>query len=147
MTRIPPHQRFILLLLSIVVLVSLSTGGETRAQPPEEEVPTGRTEWVDSTPAQDTSGLEWSGPDRPKIGLALSGGGAKGCAHVGVLQVFEDLNIPIDYIAGTSMGAVVGGLYAAGVSTNLLEEALVTLDWNDLLEDQPREADAPARAA
>ncbi len=51
---------------------------------------------------------------RPKIGLVLGGGGAKGAAHIGVLKVLEELRIPVDYIAGTSMGAVVGSLYASG---------------------------------
>ena len=54
--------------------------------------------------------------ERPKIGLALGGGGAKGGAHVGVLEVLEELNVPVDYIAGTSIGAIVGGLYATGMS-------------------------------
>ena len=55
-----------------------------------------------------------SNPQRKKVGVVLSGGGAKGFAHVGVLKVLEEIGIPIDYIAGTSMGAVVGGLYAVG---------------------------------
>ena len=59
---------------------------------------------------------------RAKIGLALGGGGAKGAAHVGVLKVLESQNIPIDYIAGTNVGAVVGGLYSAGVSLDYIEE-------------------------
>ncbi len=59
---------------------------------------------------------------RPKIGLALSGGGARGAAHVGVLRVLEEQGIPIDYIAGTNIGAVVGGLYSAGVTINAIEE-------------------------
>ena len=54
--------------------------------------------------------------DRPSIGLVLSGGGARGAAHVGVLKVLEELHIPVDYVAGTSMGAIVGGLYASGMS-------------------------------
>ena len=53
---------------------------------------------------------------RPKVGLALGGGGARGVAHIGVLKALEELGIPVDYIAGTSMGAVVGGLYASGMS-------------------------------
>ena len=53
---------------------------------------------------------------RAKIGLALSGGGARGFAHIGVLQWFEEHRIPVDYIAGTSMGGLVGGMYAAGMS-------------------------------
>src|SRR5262245_11864827 len=55
-------------------------------------------------------------PARPRIGLVLSGGGARGAAHVGVLKTLEELHVPIDAIAGTSMGAVVGGLYASGMS-------------------------------
>ncbi len=58
-----------------------------------------------------------SSDERPKIGLVLAGGGAKGAAHVGVIKVLEELGVPIDYIAGTSMGAIVGGLYASGLSS------------------------------
>jgi len=58
--------------------------------------------------------------ERPRIGLALGGGGARGCAHVGVLRVLEQMHVPIDYISGTSMGAVVGGLYASGMSVDAL---------------------------
>ena len=53
---------------------------------------------------------------RPKIGLALSGGGARGLAHIGVLRALEEQHIPIDYIAGTSAGALIGGMYASGMS-------------------------------
>ncbi|HEX6100497.1 MAG TPA: patatin-like phospholipase family protein [Thermoanaerobaculia bacterium] len=73
---------------------------------------------------------------RPKIGLALGGGGARGAAHVGVLRVLEDLHVPVDYIAGTSMGAVVGGLYASGMSPDEIEKALTGIDWNDTLNDR-----------
>jgi NTE family protein len=72
---------------------------------------------------------------RPKIGLALSGGGAKGCAHVGVLRQLEAMNIPIDYIAGTSMGSVVGSLYASGMSPEEIEKELTTIDWDEVLND------------
>lgn len=72
---------------------------------------------------------------RPKIGLALSGGGAKGCAHVGVLRQLEKMNIPIDYIAGTSMGSVVGALYASGMSPEEIEKELTTIDWDEVLSD------------
>ena len=57
---------------------------------------------------------ELSFGERKKVGIVLSGGGAKGVAHIGVLKVLEEAGIPIDYIAGTSMGAIVGGLYAEG---------------------------------
>lgn len=76
---------------------------------------------------------------RPKIGLVLGGGGAAGVAHVGVLKVLEENNIPIDMIAGTSMGAIVGGLYASGMSAAELEKTVNSLEWLNLFEDsQPR---------
>lgn len=66
---------------------------------------------------------------RPKIGLALSGGGARGITHIGVLKALEELQVPIDYIAGTSMGSIIGGLYASGLSTEQLDTAVNTIDW------------------
>lgn len=73
---------------------------------------------------------------RPKIGVALGGGGARGAAHIGVLRVLEELGVPVDYVAGTSMGAVVGGLYASGMSPDEIERALGEVDWNDTLNDR-----------
>jgi NTE family protein len=76
---------------------------------------------------------------RPKVGLVLGGGGAAGVAHVGVLKVLEKNNIPIDMIAGTSMGAIVGGLYASGISADELEKTVKSLEWLSLFDDsQPR---------
>ncbi|QYK01098.1 patatin-like phospholipase family protein [Shewanella psychrotolerans] len=78
---------------------------------------------------------------RPKIGLVLSGGGAKGAAHVAVLKVIEDNHIPIDYIAGTSIGAYVGGMYALGYSAEEIEEIMMGANWNAGYSDTiPREA-------
>jgi NTE family protein len=74
-------------------------------------------------------------PARPRIGLALSGGGARGAAHVGVLKVLEEARIPIDYIAGTSMGSIVGGLYAAGIPADDLERLITNTDWNAAFSD------------
>jgi NTE family protein len=74
--------------------------------------------------------------DRPKIGLVLSGGGARGAAHIGVIRRLEELQIPIDYIAGTSMGAIVGGLYASGLSVDEIEKVLTSIDWNDAFIDE-----------
>jgi NTE family protein len=74
---------------------------------------------------------------RPRIGLVLSGGGARGAAHVGVIRVLEQMRIPIDAVAGTSMGAVVGGLYAAGLSATEIGDVFRALDWQDLLTDRP----------
>ena len=75
--------------------------------------------------------------DRPKIGLALSGGGARGAAHIGVLKVLEENNIPIDYIAGTSMGSIVGGLYATGMSPDEILAAIESIDWDGVFQDLP----------
>ncbi len=75
--------------------------------------------------------------ERPRIGLALSGGGARGAAHIGVIRELERLRIPIDYVAGTSMGAIVGGLYASGLTTDELEEVLLDIDWDDIFSDAP----------
>src|SRR6185295_5175820 len=73
---------------------------------------------------------------RPSVGLVLSGGGALGAAHVGVLRVLEELEIPIDCIAGTSMGAVVGGFYAAGWSPDDIERELLAIDWAELFRGE-----------
>lgn len=75
-------------------------------------------------------------PTRPKIGLALSGGGAKGFAHIGVLKVLRAAGIEPDYISGTSMGAIVGGLYAVGYSPQFIDNMVRTTDWNTLLMDK-----------
>ena len=73
---------------------------------------------------------------RPKIGLALGGGGAKGAAEVGVLKVLEEAGIHVDYIAGSSIGSIVGGLYAAGYSASELETMFRTQEWLSLLTDR-----------
>ncbi|MCS6947246.1 MAG: patatin-like phospholipase family protein, partial [Steroidobacteraceae bacterium] len=71
----------------------------------------------------------------------LSGGGARGAAHVGVLKALHELNVPIDLIVGTSMGAVVGGLYAAGLSPEQIEATLTTVDWQQAFRDRPARQD------
>jgi len=75
---------------------------------------------------------------RPRIGLVLAGGGAKGGAHVGVLKVLEEMHVPIDCIAGTSMGALIGGGYAAGIPADELEKFLVGIDWKRVVGSQGR---------
>jgi NTE family protein len=77
---------------------------------------------------------------RPTVGLVLSGGGARGAAHVGVIKVLDELRIPVDYIAGTSMGAIVGGLYASGMPAEELEHVFKAADWSALLADRPPRA-------
>ena len=78
---------------------------------------------------------------RPKTCLVLSGGGARGIAHIGVLRVLEELHVPIDCVVGTSAGAIIGGAYAAGSSPDEIETAIRGADWDTLLSDQPARAD------
>jgi NTE family protein len=82
---------------------------------------------------------------RPKIGLALSGGGARGAAHIGVLKVLEEHRIPVDLLAGTSMGALVGGLYASGLSTAQLDSVISETDWTEAFADNIPRADRSFR--
>lgn len=86
-----------------------------------------------------------SEPARPKVGLVLSGGAARGLAHIGVLKALEEQGVRIDAIAGTSMGAVIGGLYASGYSVEELEKLATTLDWQQALSDAPPRKDVPFR--
>nr|WP_233267619.1 patatin-like phospholipase family protein [Algibacter sp. L1A34] len=80
---------------------------------------------------------------KTKVGLVLSGGGAKGLAHIGVLKVIDSLGIKIDYVAGTSMGAIIGGLYAAGYSGNQLDSIFHEVDFDKLISDDlPRSSKA-----
>lgn len=76
-------------------------------------------------------------PERPRTCLVLGGGGARGAAHIGVLKVLEREHVPIDCIVGTSMGAVVGGLYASGYSADEIEAVLDRIDWAEVLHDKP----------
>ncbi|MDX1480249.1 MAG: patatin-like phospholipase family protein [Woeseiaceae bacterium] len=76
--------------------------------------------------------------DRPRVGVVLGGGGARGAAHIGVLRELERLQVPIDAIAGTSMGAIIGGLYAAGYTPDELERIVSNLDWQDAFSDDER---------
>ena len=72
---------------------------------------------------------------RPRIGLVLSGGGARGFAHIGVLKVIEAMNIPVDVVVGTSMGSIIGGLYAIGLSPEDIENGVRDIDWNKVFND------------
>ena len=84
-------------------------------------------------------------PAHPKICLVLSGGGARGMAHIGVLKVLEDLKIPIDCIAGTSMGAIVGGLYAGGMTAQQIDSTMRSVDWQEAFRDAPPRRDLAFR--
>src|SRR3984893_1071572 len=90
----------------------------------------------------------WANADpatRPRICLVLSGGGARGMAHIGVLKILEDLKIPLDCIAGTSMGAIVGGLYASGMTAQQIDATMRSLDWQEALRDAPPRRDLAFR--
>lgn len=75
-------------------------------------------------------------PCRPKVGVVLSGGGAKGFAHIGALRVIEEAGIPIDYIAGTSMGSIIGGLYAVGYDPDMMQKLCTEQNWDLIIKDQ-----------
>jgi NTE family protein len=81
----------------------------------------------------------------PVVGVVLGGGGARGIAHVGVLKVLEELRIPVDLIVGTSMGAIVGGFYASGMSATELEDILTDINWNHLFTDLTERGNRPFR--
>lgn len=77
-----------------------------------------------------------SAQSRPKVGLVLSGGGASGLAHIGAIKVLEEAGIPIDYVAGTSMGSIVGGMFAMGYSGAEMEKMVKEMNWESLLTDE-----------
>ncbi|MEJ2406593.1 MAG: patatin-like phospholipase family protein [Candidatus Thiodiazotropha sp.] len=103
--------------------------------------------FVNSASAESEVKTEPSEPihKRPVIGLVLSGGGARGSSHIGVLKVLEDLHIPIDVITGTSMGAIVGGMYAYGYSADEIEKLLGETDWDKIFRDSPPRKDRSFR--
>ena len=82
---------------------------------------------------------------RPRIGLCLAGGGARGGAHIGVLKVLEEMRVPIDCVAGTSIGSIVGGLYASGMSPADMDSAVLSIDWISVFHDEPSRLDTDFR--
>ena len=112
-------KSFLSLIIAITLSVSASAQTTTSTYPP----PKGGHE----------------GGSRPRVGLVFGGGGAKGAAEVGVMKVIERAGIPIDYIAGTSIGAIVGGLYAAGYNSETLDSLFRSQEWLTLLADRKRE--------
>jgi len=117
MTKAPPR-------IALILLTAVALGGPSKSSAQAEtdvEVP------------------------RQKVGLVLSGGGARGGAHIGVLLALRDLRIPIDYIAGTSMGSVVGGLYATGLTEAELDEIVRETDWQGVFHEAPAREDRSFR--
>ncbi len=86
-----------------------------------------------------------AGSGRLRVGLVLGGGGARGIAHIGVLKMLEELRIPVDCVAGTSMGSIIGGLYASGMTPEQMSEAVQRIDWPKAFTDGPPRADLPFR--
>jgi NTE family protein len=84
-------------------------------------------------------------PDRPRVGVVLGGGGARGGAQIGVLRTLEELRVPVDFIAGTSIGAVIAGAYASGMSLDDLEALLEDVDWGELFRGAPARRDLTFR--
>jgi NTE family protein len=122
---VTPRRQATALLLAVLCLACPGLGGAQTAPAPAD-------------PASPQ-------PKRPRIGLVLSGGGARGAAHVGVLKVLEELHVPIDAIAGTSMGAVVGGLYASGLSAGEIEKLMNSADWQEAFRGWPVREDLSLR--
>lgn len=129
--RLLPVLRYLCALVALAGLVAPASYAQT---PPDSAPPAP----VPADSARSPGDAVPPPAGRPRVGLVLSGGGARGFAHIGVLEVLEELHIPIDAIAGTSMGAIVGGLYASGMSPARMRAELATLDWSDLFRNRPR---------
>ncbi|KQV55530.1 MULTISPECIES: patatin-like phospholipase family protein [unclassified Duganella] len=113
----------------LVFLLALCTGFACAAENrPAAAAPAGQNPGPD--PASPVS-------KRPKVALVLSGGGARGFAHVGVLRALQQMHIPVDIVVGTSMGSVIGGAWAAGASLKDLETMAATTDWDSVVADRP----------
>lgn len=127
----------VLALLAGMVL-TISALAQPLSVEPVALVTTERTPLFD--PATNT--LRFSFPSsqyyRPRVALVLSGGGARGVAQIGVLKKLEEAGIPIDYVVGTSMGAIIGGLYASGYTADQLDSIMTAISWNDLLRANER---------
>ena len=88
-------------------------------------------------------GAQVQASGRPRVGVALSGGGALGLAHIGVLRYFEERHIPVDYVAGTSMGGLVGGLYSTGMDSQQITALVRQIDFESYLSPNPKFTDQP----
>ncbi len=128
----PAHYRAIALFLTTVLVCSGASASETPAAEEQSVSPA-------------TAAKRAAAQRRPRIALALSGGGARGAAHIGVLEVLEELHVPVDCIAGTSMGSIVGGIYASGAGTSELEHVIADTNWNAVFDDRPPRAEIAVR--
>jgi NTE family protein len=128
-------MRRTLILLLLLLPSLLRARQETPAVTSPAAPPTNSVPATTKTPLQ----------NRPKIGVALEGGGAMGLAHIGVLRWFEEHHIPVDYVAGTSMGGLVGGFYATGMTPEEMQDLIGGLDWREVLGDRTPYADLSYR--
>src|ERR1700722_114959 len=117
----------------LAILLAFATGPTAQAQSPQDEKTSTSPAAQFGTQSAERGAQFQPGTSRPKIGIALEGGGALGLAHIGVLQWFEDHHIPIDYVAGTSMGGLVGGLYATGKTPKELQEIVEQQNWDIII--------------
>jgi len=132
--RCPSRSVLISALASgLAILLAFATGPTAQAQSPQDEKTSTSPAAQSGTQSAERGAQIQPGTSRPKIGVALEGGGALGLAHIGVLQWFEDHHIPIDYVAGTSMGGLVGGLYATGKSPEQLKEIVAAQKWDIII--------------
>lgn len=139
--RYSPRAPFRLAGLAAAFALALPMPDAARAQPAGASA--GRA--VDG-PAVTPAAAPRAAAGRPRIGVALSGGGARGFAHVGVLRALEAMRIPVDCIAGTSAGSAVGAAYASGLSPDEIETALRSADWDrDMFDDMPPRRDQQTR--
>ena len=128
-------MRRTLILLLLLLPSLLRARQETPAVTSPAAAPSNSVPATTKTPLQ----------NRPKIGVALEGGGAMGLAHIGVLRWFEEHHIPVDYVAGTSMGGLVGGFYATGMTPEEMQDLIGGLDWREVLGDRTPYADLSYR--
>ncbi len=125
---------FCWVIVAFIALSDVAVPVQAQAQQGEKTPPSAAAQSGSQNPAPGPQ--IQPGASRPKIGIALEGGGALGLAHIGVLQWFEDHHIPIDYLAGTSMGGLVGGLYATGKSPRELQELVAEQKWDIIIGGQ-----------
>jgi NTE family protein len=132
--KTPPKEVAMFRKLLLAVATTLSLSGTALGQP---NTSAGRDDIASRKNIEPTRAASIAETARPRIGLVLGGGGARGAAHVGVLEVLEELRVPIDCVAGTSMGGLVAGAFAAGLSPALMRKRLADADWRDMFNDLP----------
>lgn len=130
LVRLISYSGLLLLLVSLAITTVGDVAAETRSPQDLQTLIANEYESERIAPVLPTR-------ERPVVGLVLGGGGARGLAHIGVLQVLEDLQVPIDLVVGTSMGAVAGGLYVQGHTPEDLLTVVETLNWQAAFRDDP----------